>query len=594
MKRSSPPAPPAPLVLLALCALCALCALLAVTASCTTVVYIGEPSGDAGGDGDGAPPPAVDKVDLLFVVDNSKSMADKQDALAKRIPRLLQLLTQIGVDPITGGVPKVVDLHVAVITSSLGSQGTSACDPKQFGPHVDDAAHLLPRVGEPPPKQGYAYVGAAAEPSLVACPTIVPGAPIRWVLDPTRASSAEVLRGAADLAKLEAAVSCTVLSAGEDGCGYEMPLEAMYRFLVDPVPASTREAACNKNPAGDQCGNSRILSSGRDDALLAQRAAFLRPDSLLAIVLITDESDSSLRAEGINWLPWATAPGQMKRGFEKCAGVPDDFEVALDVADDRLHEIFICSSCNQTLSDSTKDANCALGWPSSNPKDHDDVDGMNLRAFHQIQRYGYDFLYPTSRYVDALTKDTVNDDSGASHLNPIFAAGMRTHDRVLLAGIVGVPPALVNDASGYPKYLGTDDWPKLISRDPSLRDTHMVESIGPRYRLPLFAGDPAIDPINGGERVVADGDDLQYACLGPVATLSQPAPECAVAGAEKRDPACLAGGGMRIRAYPSLRPLRVIHGVGNAGYVASICDDDYRGAIAGIATMIGEASIAAP
>lgn len=45
---------------------------------------------------------------------------------------------------------------------------------------------------------------------------------------------------------------------------------------------------------------------------------------------------------------------------------------------------------------------------------------------------------------------------------------------------------------------------------------------------------------------------------------------------------------VRVKAYPSIRPLRVIQGVGQSGYVASICDESYRGAIAGIATKIGE------
>jgi hypothetical protein len=566
----------------------ALLALVAATASCTTVVKIGEPAdADPAVDADAAPAAAIDKVDLLFVVDNSGSMADKQDALAKRIPQLMKLLTQIGVDPITGGAPKIVDLHVAVITSSLGSQGTSACDPATF-PHADDRAHLMPRAGDVPPATGYAYATAtSADPVAVACPTLTPAAPIRWVLDPARDPTAE-LKGADGLVTLEAAVSCAVLSAAQDGCGYEMPLEAMYRFLADPSPALTREVQCTKNAAGDQCASNLIQAVGYDGALVAQRAAFLRPDSLLAIVLITDENDSSLRATGMNWLPWAYAQGAMPHGFTPCANVPDDFEFADDADVQRLYDLHKCSSCWQSLSDPSKDPNCSLPWASS-PLDGD-VDGRNLRAFHQVQRFGYDFLYPTSRYVDALTKSTVVDDAGLVRPNPIFAGGQRTRGQVLLAGIVGAPPALVNDTSGYPKQLAAADWQKLVSADTTLRDLHMIESIAPRPGLPKYAGDPTIDTANGGERDIPDGNDLQYACLGPVTTIPESPLLCKMPGDEARNPACVAGGGSRIRAYPALRPLRVIRGVGNAGYVASICDDSYRGAIAGIATKIGQVS----
>src|SRR5687767_2889114 len=71
-----------------------------------------------------AVPRRVDKLDLLFVVDNSSSMADKQRELAAQIPRLLADITA----PPTGTQKgQLRDVHVGVITSSLGSHGTSAC-----------------------------------------------------------------------------------------------------------------------------------------------------------------------------------------------------------------------------------------------------------------------------------------------------------------------------------------------------------------------------------------------------------------------------------------------------------------------------------
>ncbi len=69
----------------------------------------------------------VDKVDLLIVVDNSISMADKQSELGRRMPELIAALTDPTPDPMTGRPSNVMDVHVGVITSSLGSHGTSAC-----------------------------------------------------------------------------------------------------------------------------------------------------------------------------------------------------------------------------------------------------------------------------------------------------------------------------------------------------------------------------------------------------------------------------------------------------------------------------------
>lgn len=55
------------------------------------------------------PQPAIDKVDLLLLVDNSSSMADKQRILADVVPDLLRGLVQ----------PKCVDKTTRVTTGKL-------------------------------------------------------------------------------------------------------------------------------------------------------------------------------------------------------------------------------------------------------------------------------------------------------------------------------------------------------------------------------------------------------------------------------------------------------------------------------------------
>ncbi len=79
-----------------------------------------------------------------------------------------------------------------------------------------------------------------------------------------------------------------VKGVGQVGCGYESQLESWYRFLVDPEPYKSITVE-----------NNRSVLQGVDDELLAERKNFLRSDSLVAIVLLTDENDCSLTDAGI-------------------------------------------------------------------------------------------------------------------------------------------------------------------------------------------------------------------------------------------------------------------------------------------------------
>src|SRR5687767_14333430 len=107
---------------------------------------------------------AVDKIDLLFMIDNSRSMADKQVTLSEAVPALVRRLVTppcIG----AGGVPldmntdaegrcaqgrpefrPIRDIHIGVITSSLGAHGGQLCLPHDQVPDSQDNvdnAHLL-------------------------------------------------------------------------------------------------------------------------------------------------------------------------------------------------------------------------------------------------------------------------------------------------------------------------------------------------------------------------------------------------------------------------------------------------------------------
>ncbi|HEY3234613.1 MAG TPA: hypothetical protein VGJ84_07840, partial [Polyangiaceae bacterium] len=227
---------------------------------------------------------AIDKIDLLFMIDNSISMADKQAILAKAVPGLLQrlinpvcvstsnpALSQPGPGPTApcpDGYKKefspINDIHIGVISSSLGSHGGQYCDekvevqipmPPHLNPMLNDRAYLLGKVR--PGLYSFNNTGFLA-----------------WEPSDTTLSAHE-----RDSATMSNDFTSMVTSAGETGCGYEAQLEAWYRFLVEPFPPQSVTLNTMTNQA-ELSTCTETDKSGCDNELLAQRASFLRVDSL--------------------------------------------------------------------------------------------------------------------------------------------------------------------------------------------------------------------------------------------------------------------------------------------------------------------------
>ena len=105
---------------------------------------------------------AVDKIDLLFMIDNSVSMADKQEILKAAVPVLLgRLVAPICVDgngsadgrqrsTRTANVrlrtspefAPINDIHIGIVSSSLGAHGGTVCSAPAAG---DDGNPHAPR-----------------------------------------------------------------------------------------------------------------------------------------------------------------------------------------------------------------------------------------------------------------------------------------------------------------------------------------------------------------------------------------------------------------------------------------------------------------
>lgn len=205
--------------------------------------------------------PATEQVDLLLMVDNSNSMTEEQASLVAELPRLVRALTTGDLDG--DGTPEstpVGSLHAGVVTSDMGVGGASVptCGGGTFGfAHGDDGV-LLTRGN-----------------------TRIPGCNATYPAVFTFASGGDPDTFAASL-------SC-VASVGTGGCGFEQQLEATLKAL-DPGMPTTWTAPGYTAPA---------FFGGTSGHALGANAGFVRPDSLLVAVLVTDEEDCSAADPGV-------------------------------------------------------------------------------------------------------------------------------------------------------------------------------------------------------------------------------------------------------------------------------------------------------
>jgi hypothetical protein len=588
----------------------------------------------------------VDKIDLLFMVDNSVSMADKQEILQAAVPDLVgRLVNPVCVDGAGVQYPEetaalqpgddcpnghgrefeaITNINIGVISSSLGGFGSTsgACDNSAESDQKEDMAHLVGSL----PRGVTALAGSAAA---------------------NQAGLGFLEWRGTDRATFETAFQNVVKATGEFGCGYEASLESWYRFLVDPEPyLDLTPVSCSAGGTDTNCR----APSGVDDTILTQRAAFLRPDSLVAVVMLTDENDCSVKASGQAWyVAEIGADSPMWRSAAVCETDPNNA---------------CCYSCGQAPpAGCTPDANCGAADNTREPGDYylDDqgrkspLDQDNLRCFHQKQRFGVDFLYPIQRYSNALAQRelcvTRNDlsasscGSGRIVPNPLYTipeGSMATLTRdpslVFLAGIVGVPwqdiardpdPAQPLEYKTFAEMDADQVWPLILGDGVSPGDKLMVESITARAGDSPVVGEALAQPtadylansVNGHEWEPNPPSDLQYACIFP---LAEPR-DCAAleaandkrhcdcdgasdtAAGQQSKPLCQDPQGdygttqYNAKAYPGIRELQVLKEYGSQttnSIVASICarnvddpngqDYGYRPAIGAIVERLKE------
>jgi hypothetical protein len=176
------------------------------------------------------------KLDLLFVIDQSASMKNEQDALAANFQLLM--------DQIVDAEYGMPNLHVGVISTNLGVGDYSGLGGLGGCGAEGDGAILQ---NTPRPQDG------EAEPTCT-------GPSDRYIID--EAAEDGTRRTNYDSRQSLAQTFSCVARLGTQGCGFEQQLEAMRRAL---------------------------------DGTVEGNEGFLREDARLAIVFVSDEDDCSVR-----------------------------------------------------------------------------------------------------------------------------------------------------------------------------------------------------------------------------------------------------------------------------------------------------------
>ncbi|MDH5672134.1 MAG: hypothetical protein OEZ06_08295 [Myxococcales bacterium] len=197
----------------------------------------------------------VRKMDLLFVVDNSGSMAEEQAALSREFPKLVLALTSGDVNADgTMDFPGVQDLHLGVVSTDMGLQGIEGI-PGCGG--VGDDGILQHQAG----------------PGTSGCATSYP------TFLTYEAGIHEPQATADDFA--------CIATLGTEGCGFEQQLEAGLKALT---PSNSDLMFLSSSGFPD-------ANKGHGDT---ENAGFMRPGggddaSVVAVVIVTDEEDCSSR-----------------------------------------------------------------------------------------------------------------------------------------------------------------------------------------------------------------------------------------------------------------------------------------------------------
>jgi hypothetical protein len=329
-----------------------------------------------GGDGEGCGDNICqNKIDLLFVIDNSGTMGQEQLNLAKNFPLLVQQLENLKNDEeeLLGA-----DVQIMVTTTDFGNplcDDYAKHDPEKGAPIFSGCNERIDRFTGLDLMNPPVYEEACTD----VCPAdIVPENGEHFIRFHSNGDNVPDVPDAdvnGDTVP-DGAVAQTLACLGPqgiDGCGYEAPLENMLQAL----------------------NGMAWWNDGVDNK------PFLRPDAILAVAIITDEADCSVKDYEI---------------FDPNGPYGTDYW--------------------NTKPGSGKQPSSAVCWNAGVDCDGPDGNGV----FTNCESTNDSVMQPTSRYTDYL----------------VGYLQQQENKEVIMLGILGIPPVL-RDGDGEVVGGGVDD-----------------------------------------------------------------------------------------------------------------------------------------
>jgi len=351
------------------------------------------------------------KIDLLFVIDNSGTMAVEQENLARNFPLLIRKLENL---TDRSGNKAHVDVNVMVTTTDFGGPLCQPFEHPDYDPAMGAPIATSCLAREP----RFTGLDTADEDPIVAfqactnvCTNVeavplgdpfvnfnpqgdnIPDTVVPFDLDGDGMEDSPVAQ----------ALAC-IGPQGIDGCGYEAPLETMMQALNVSATWNT----------GDR--------------------PFLRDDAVLAVAIITDEADCSIKNYDV---------------------LNDPTYQALNPAEDPPRPRPTSAVC----------------WKAGVQCDDANADGI----YETCYSVDNGMMQPTSRYID--------------YLNFLKEAGNR---EIIMLGILGVPPVTAHNESSpfeptaggvfdlvYRDWLDTDILPDEVDAGVTAAEKQYLFGVGP-------------------------------------------------------------------------------------------------------------------
>jgi hypothetical protein len=247
--------------------------------ACDHVTELDDPNTDDGqtdtasDDGTGTPPPPMDALDIVFVVDDSGSMAEEQAMFATSVFHLINSLTA----PRSGWPYAAVDdVRVAVVSSDMGVSADGAIPDEDVTPpslqgylsHGDDGSF-----------QGSGADSVTIAGGVIPCEGVAGQCPPGWECGAVDGEDGTFCLAPDGVGT----VSCPALDA---------PFAET--TAADPNPSLGVDVACLSSLGTAGCGFEQQLASAARATQRDDQASFFRANAGLGVVIVSDEDDCSM------------------------------------------------------------------------------------------------------------------------------------------------------------------------------------------------------------------------------------------------------------------------------------------------------------